>query len=255
MFFFLIGIFTGALGTMIGAGGGFILVPLLMALTPSASPAEITAISLLGVAANATSGSFTYLAQRRVILWAVVLFSLAAVPGSLVGAQLTRDIDLSGFQKIFAAILAVIGIYLAVFAKEKAKAGASPHAFKLSSKQLAWGSLLSFFVGILASFLGIGGGIIHVPLLSQVLAIPVGLAIGTSHCILAISAVTASVDHWYRGDLDFQNPTVLPIAIGMVLGAQIGAQLSHRIHGRWILRILGGVLILVAIKIFLFALK
>lgn len=250
-FYFGLGLATGALGTLIGAGGGFILVPLLLTLMPTASPAEVTAISLCAISANACSGSLTYLWQRKVVLKAAFAFLFASIPGTLLGAELSHRVDLKVFHFVFAVVLIFIGIYLLTRSREKANSQGSARGVDLSNQLLVLGMVLSFGVGMLASFLGIGGGIIHVPLLSQVLGFPVHLAVGTSHFILALSAVTATFDHWRRGDLNFLSEPVIPIAIGMTLGAQIGAQLSHHIKGVIVLRLLGGAAVLVGLR-FLF---
>ena len=74
----LLGLAVGAYGTIIGAGGGFILVPLLLFIFPGYGPEKVTAISLAVVWANATSGSIAYARQRQ------------AFGGPLTGKQVIR---------------------------------------------------------------------------------------------------------------------------------------------------------------------
>ena len=62
----LLGIAVGTYGTMIGAGGGFVLVPLLLILYPGKPPEAITSISLAVVFLNAASGTVAYVRQRRI---------------------------------------------------------------------------------------------------------------------------------------------------------------------------------------------
>ena len=108
-------------------------------------------------------------------------------------------------------------------------------------------------VGYLSSFLGIGGGIIHVPALSYLLNFPVHIATATSHFILAIMALTATVVHIVTGAFHHGAHRTVALAIGVVLGAQIGARLSERIQGGWIIKGLAGALGLVGLRILIMA--
>ena len=86
----LLGLLVGAYGTMIGAGGGFILVPVLLLLYPDDSPELVTSISLGAVFFNAVSGSFAYIRQRRVDFLAGNAFAAATIPGAIAGAAAAR---------------------------------------------------------------------------------------------------------------------------------------------------------------------
>ena len=116
------------------------------------------------------------------------------------------------------------------------------------------GMSISFFVGILASILGIGGGIIHVPAMVSVLNFPVHIATATSHFVLAIMAMVGTAVHVIDGSLGKgELHIILPLCIGAVFGAKIGAKLSRRIHGLWIMRSLACALGLVGIRILILA--
>jgi len=104
-------------------------------------------------------------------------------------------------------------------------------------------------VGYLSSFLGIGGGIIHVPALVYLLDFPVHIATATSHFVLAIMALTGTLVHIWDGSLKPGVEPTLCLAIGVLLGAPVGAQLSSRLHGPWIIRGLALALGLVGIRI------
>jgi uncharacterized membrane protein YfcA len=81
-----LGFVLGVFGTLIGAGGGFVLVPLLLLLYPRENPDLITAVSLSVVFANALSGSLAYGAMKRIDYKSGTMFSLAAIPGAVLGA-------------------------------------------------------------------------------------------------------------------------------------------------------------------------
>src|SRR5438477_1937862 len=110
----LLGLAVGAYGTMIGAGGGFVLVPLLLLIYPGKPPEAITSISLAVVCANALSGTFAYVRQRRVDYLAANSFALATLPGAIGGALVTSLVPRRLFDGIFALLLIGVSLLLAV---------------------------------------------------------------------------------------------------------------------------------------------
>ena len=113
------------------------------------------------------------------------------------------------------------------------------------------GIRISLAVGYLSSFLGIGGGIIHVPALVYFLDFPVHIATATSHFVLAIMALTGTLVHIWNGSFHEGVQHTLCLAIGVLLGAPVGAYLSTRLQGEWIIRSLAMALGLVGIRIFI----
>jgi uncharacterized membrane protein YfcA len=245
--FLALGITVGALGTLIGAGGGFLLVPVLMFLLPDKSPEQITAISLFAVACNSFSGSMAYLFRGQVHVRSAVVFSIASLPGAIMGTHLIGSISRTDFELIFSALLLSLGSFLIL--RKSSKRLVEIEKFIPSAKTYVLGASVSFVVAFVATFLGIGGGIIHVPLMSEFLAFPVHLATGTSHLVLAITSSVASIQHVRLGNIHLSEPFLGPLAAGMIVGAQMGAAISKRVHGQIILRLLGGALILVALRL------
>ena len=78
----LMGFFTGGYGTLIGAGGGFVLLPVLLLLYPQESPEILTSISLAVVFFNALSGTEAYAIMKRVDYKSGLLFSMTGLPGA-----------------------------------------------------------------------------------------------------------------------------------------------------------------------------
>ena len=119
------------------------------------------------------------------------------------------------------------------------------------SFQMWKGVAISTAVGFLSSLLGIGGGVIHVPVMATVLHFPVHIAAATSHFVLAFMAAEGTGVHFLTGalELDRAFAQAVMLAIGAVGGAQAGAQLSRRIHHTWILRALAVGLLLVGVRL------
>lgn len=114
---------------------------------------------------------------------------------------------------------------------------------------LLLGSIISFFVGFASSMLGIGGGIIHVPVMVNLLNFPVHIATATSHFVLSLMALTGSIVHYFQGILDEGVHEIVWLGLGVLIGAQIGAKYSNKIQGKLIIRSLAFALLLVAFRI------
>jgi uncharacterized membrane protein YfcA len=113
------------------------------------------------------------------------------------------------------------------------------------------GIAVSSIVGFVSSLLGIGGGVIHVPVMATMLHFPVHIAAATSHFVLAFMALEGTGVHFATGALSFDRSFLqaVMLAIGAVPGAQLGAVLSRRVHDQHIIRALAAALILVGLRL------
>ena len=247
-----LGVFVGTVGTLIGAGGGFILVPVLLLLYPNEAPATITTISLIIVFFNAVSGSLAYARTKKIDYKTGVVFSLAAIPGSIVGAFATAAVKRQLFDLLFGIILSLLSMLLLIRPARKSGAGQSQRSLAenppLSPAKLILGTLISTSLGFLSSFLGIGAGFIYVPAFVYLLDFPILTATATSLFILSLMSLTGAATHLLAGMLDHGMNLALVLSPGVICGAQIGARLSRRIHADWILRGLGLALGLVGVR-------
>jgi uncharacterized membrane protein YfcA len=238
-----IGFIVGTLGTLIGAGGGFLLVPLLLLLDAHIPPQVVTGISLAVVFFNAASGSFAYARMGRIDYKSGIAFSIAALPGAVAGAYLTSHIPRRLFDGIFGCLMIAASVYLI------STADAKTEERQLGTYNLWLGIAISAGIGFLSSLLGIGGGIVHVPAMTHALHFPVHVATATSHFVLSVTALAATVIHVANGTLNGQTGVIFWISIGAIVGAQAGARLSSEVKGAWILRGLAAGLGLVGIRI------
>ncbi len=107
-----LGFAIGAYGTLVGAGGGSVLVPVLLLMLPGESPATVTSISLAVVFFNAYSGTIAYMRLGRIDYYAGTLFSLAGVPGAILGVLLVHIVPRAIFDPVFGLLLFGIGAFL-----------------------------------------------------------------------------------------------------------------------------------------------
>lgn len=249
--FFFLGVFVGTIGTLIGAGGGFLLIPAFLVIFPDKKAGDLTAWSMLAVAANASSGSLAYAIRKKIHWKSAIIFSLMSMPGIWVGVAVGELVNRTAFELFFGLFMMGVSIFIIWKTVNKKKEQKESQSFQLTHKKIIVGALISFLVGILASFLGIGGGIVHVPLLIEGLKFPVHLATGTSHFILAISSITAVFEHYHLGHYVNLPYYMYLLVIGIVIGAQTGAWLSSKISSQKILITLAVALLAVSLRLLL----
>jgi uncharacterized membrane protein YfcA len=243
-----LGFAVGAYGTLIGAGGGFLLVPVLLLLLPEVSPASLTAMSLVVVFFNAYAGSWAYARSGRIHYPLGLLFATAGIPGALLGAWVVHLIPRNFFEAGFGGLLVLLGTYLLLQPERGQGSGAPlPFATELSWKRrLFLAAVGSAYLGLLSTLLGIGGGILYVPFMIRILGLPLHTAIATSQFVLALTALAAALTHLLHGALDsLLGPTAF-LALGVMMGAPVGAALSSVLRGPLIVRLLALALIAVA---------
>jgi len=258
----ILGFVVGTYGTLIGAGGGFVLVPVLLLIYPDESPEIITSISLAVVFFNASSGSSAYARMKRIDYKSGMIFAAATIPGAVLGALSTSLVPRRLFDLILGALMIAAAVFLLFYSggTEETRVKKSVHQFvrQLTDRDgtsysytynLVPGIGLSCLTGFLATFLGIGGGIIHVPILVNVLGFPVHIATATSHFVLAIMALTGTIVHIINGSFSHGLHRTIALAIGVLIGAQLGALLSGYLHGKRIIQGLAIALVFVGVRI------
>src|SRR5262245_38560677 len=249
-----LGFIAGAWGTLIGAGGGFVLAPVLLLLYPEESPETITSISLTVVFFNALSGTLAYASSKRIDYRSSSIFALATVPGAVLGALATTAVSRARFNLLFGFLLILVALFLFVSSAKKTVLQAADNKslsgiYNLSKSALFFGLFLSTVFGFLSSFLGIGGGFLYVPALVYGLAFPIRTATATSLFVLTITSFTGLATHIAAAHYHHGMRRAFVLSIGAILGAQAGAKLSQHIRGDWILRGLALALGLVGLKL------
>ncbi len=257
-----LGFVVGAYGTIIGAGGGFVLVPVLLLIYPGSGPEDVTAVSLAVVCANATSGSIAYARQRRIDYLTGAIFVAASVPGVIAGAITVHFVP----ERVFSSVFGVMLLAVAAFSVRGGSQTIRPpetgrgvlvrHMVDPDGRVYRYayrvwrGVILSAGVGFVSSLFGIGGGVIHVPAMIILLHVPVQYAVATSHFILAFTSAGATIIHAFDGSLGGDALVrAAALAAGAVPGAQLGAFLAHRIRGRQVLQLLAVAIVVLGVRL------
>ncbi len=236
-----LGFTAGVLGSMIGLGGGIIIVPVLTFL--GFPPTAAASNSLFAALSNAIASTISYSKQKRIVYPLGLKLGLLSIPGTVLGALFSTDVALDVFKILFGFVLIASAAYIFLRKKIESKE-------KTISKQMMVFAIgASFFAGIISSFFGIGGGIIFVPLMIVGMGMAMKKAAPTSQMILLFVSFSGVIAHSLLGHPDFLQAGLL--AIGSFFGGLVGARLSIDIKERYLQILVSMVILIAATKLFL----
>ena len=198
------------------------------------TPQNAIGTSLAVVFLNALSGTYAYIKQKKVFYDAGIKFAIATIPGAFLGSYMAQYFTGPSFKLSFGILLMILATIM--FFNRSPKAATIEFNKDTFTYNQTIGIVSSGLVGFLSSIMGIGGGIIHVPLMIYVLGFPTHIATATSHFVLAISSLVGVTSHLSLGNV-LPLPA-LSIGIGAVIGAQIGARLAKKTKSKLIIILL-----------------
>ena len=232
----IVGLLTGFLGSLFGLGGGFILVPFLTFIGYDIHRAVGT--SSASIVFTALSATFAYHRQGRVRYGIGALLASSSVVGAYIGALLTSYIPARELEVIFGIVMIYVAIRM-IFKKEnEGKEGYSKILILIGG----------FAAGVLSGLLGVGGGIVNVPLLVHA-GLTIHEAVATSSFTIIFTATSGAVKHALLGNTDF-NALVF-LGPGLILGAQLGALVAKRTKSGRLRLLFSAVVIVLALKMIL----
>jgi uncharacterized membrane protein YfcA len=260
---------AGAFGALLGLGGGVLIVPLLT-LGFGLPLREAVGVSLVCVIMTSSAAAGVYLERHVANLRLGMSLELFTALGALLGGSIAFLLNEQVLALLFAILLGYVAINMArprraaVTAEDPPiddaeggdpiapdapnPAGAAPIAPVAVVSPTTWTASLAgpgyavhslplgvvgaTFAGIVSALLGVGGGIVKVPLMHLGMGVPLKVATATSNLMIGITAAASAVIYLLRGEID---PYVAgPTAIGVFLGASIASRVAHRIDARWL---------------------
>ncbi|MHA1867038.1 MAG: sulfite exporter TauE/SafE family protein [Candidatus Heimdallarchaeaceae archaeon] len=281
---FGLGLLIGAISPTFGIGGGLLTVPLLILLYDFSGEVA-TATSLGVIIFTSLSGSLAYIREKRIDFKIAFAFMIFAIPGSVSGALVSRwlksqNYEIDYFQYIFAGTMIVIAIYkiATIFFQSKNKTSEKNVEEKVENEKeglkkvklrekftvtrsfddkrglhfeyktkLFPEVIIAFVGGFIGAMLGLGGGVIYVPILTMVLGIPAGIATATSTFTILFANPFAVALRWSSIQWNY----VLFLSIGTIISANIVPKFLHKIKSKWILTGFWTIAILAAIRLLL----
>ncbi|MFD2129727.1 sulfite exporter TauE/SafE family protein [Pseudogracilibacillus auburnensis] len=260
----LIGFLSAFVGSLVGLGGGIVLVPAMLFLYDNfssfswANPQAIVGISLITMVFTGLSSTLAYYRLKRVDIKTGVIFLIGSLPGSVVGSWINTRLETDQFSLYFGILMIIIFIMMLVDREKLRKnkpleitdqtrtfmIDGETHQYNITYVPAI---ILSFAVGLLSGLFGIGGGTISVPAMILFFGIPVQIAIATSMFMIFFISIISASAHIVLGHIVWSY--VLFFVIGSYIGGTVGAKTSKLFKGKtleWILRI---VIVIAAIRL------
>ncbi|MDA8267363.1 MAG: sulfite exporter TauE/SafE family protein [Actinomycetota bacterium] len=259
---FLISIAAGVLGSLIGLGGGVVVVPVLTLLFHVDIRLAIGA-SIVSVIATSSGAAAAYVRERMTNLRAGMFLEIATVTGALTGAYLTTVLPARVLFVVFGVVLAYSA--LATFQKRHADRPLAvstdriANAMKLhgsyfddaQGREVAYkvvgtkpGLALMYVAGLVSALLGIGSGALKVPAMDLAMHLPMKVSTATSNFMIGVTAAASAGVYFARGQID---PIIAaPVAAGVLGGAMLGARVLGKMQSKTIRLVFVIVLVVIA---------
>jgi len=248
------GVVAGIFGSLLGLGGGILIVPFLT-LAFGLPVREAVGVSLVSVIVTSGASAAVYLERRVANLRLGMVLELFTAGGAVIGGTVAFLLD----ERLLAGLFTALLVYVAVTmvrrpespatevlaetamvdeAPEPARGGGPSLAALATSLSgpdyhvhgLGVGTIGAVVAGVLSAILGIGGGLVKVPVMHLLMGVPLRVATATSNLMIGITASTSAIVYLLRGGID---PLVAgPTALGVFLGATIGSRTAHRVDVR-----------------------
>lgn len=244
---------AGVFGSLLGLGGGVLIVPLLT-LGFGLDLRSAVGVSLVSVIMTSSAAAGVYLERHVANLSLGMRLELFTAIGALVGGSIAFLIDERLLSVLFGGLLVYVALSMLRSSEvepDGAQASGAPEAGSSAGevagpgyevRNLRLGVVGATGAGVVSALLGVGGGIVKVPLMHLAMGVPLRVSTATSNLMVGITAAASAVIYLIHGEVD---PYVAgPTAIGVFLGASLGSRIAPRIDLR-ILRLLFVVVLLV----------
>jgi uncharacterized membrane protein YfcA len=236
------GVAAGTFGSLLGLGGGILIVPLLT-LGFGLPLREAVGASLVSVIMTSSASASVYLERHVANMRLGMTLELFTAFGALVGGLVAFLLDEQVLAGLFTLLLLYTAWSMARPRHEAADDAATDDPPEPDGSfvgtlggpsyrvhRLGIGTLASVGAGIVSALLGIGGGLVKVPVMNLIMGVPLRVATATSNFMIGVTASAGAIVYLLRGGID---PYVAgPTAVGVFIGASIGSRVAHRIDTR-----------------------
>ena len=255
-----IGVLVGLVGSLIGVGGGFFVVPFLLRAMDGFTKESASAASLGIVLLSAISGTLANAKRKRIDYRTGAVLAAGTLPGAWLGRVVIGRLTEREFAWSFGALLLAVAAYV-FFVKLKKGRGlvrGTPRELTDSEGQrhpyevnLPLGFGVSLGIGVISSLFGIGGGLILVPFLVIVYGMPPVCATAAAQFTFVFAAAMGLAVSLAKGQLSGEGARVIGLlGLGVVIGAQLGVVYAKRLPERVFRLLLVGVIVAVAVTMF-----
>jgi uncharacterized membrane protein YfcA len=254
IFIFSGGVLAGAFGAILGLGGGVLLVPLLTLIFGLPINKAI-GISLVAIIATSSGAAGNYLRSGVADLRLGLILVLATAVGGGCGGYFAVYFSHQLLSFLFGLVLLYASVNMVLRRRtenetpDRGEPGVDSPDRRMFSSRGAVAVGGSFFAGGISGLLGVGGGIVQVPIMYLILKVPLKVATATSAHMIGITALSGSLFYYFRGEVD---PLIMaPTTIGVFLGATLGSWAAPKIRADVIKSVFVAVLLYSSLQMFL----
>lgn len=262
----VISVAAGLLGSLVGLGGGIIIVPVLTILFHVDIRFAIGA-SIVSVIATSSGAAITYIRKKLTNIRAGMFLEIGTTLGALTGAYVTTLVSSNALYLLFTFVLAYsvfimlrkhrqetplkaskdhVANYLQLHGSYYDESKARQITYKV--KNTRFGLICMYIAGMISALLGVGSGALKVPAMDIAMHMPIKASVATSDFMIGVTAAASAGAYFARGQI---NPVIAaPVAIGVLLGAIIGSRLLNRVPARYVQALFVLVLTVVAVEMF-----
>jgi uncharacterized protein len=265
-FFFVLvsSAFAGFVGALVGLGGGVFIVPILTLVFHVPFTAAIGA-SIVSVIATSSGAAAAYVKDRMTNLRVGMFLEVATTLGAICGALISTVLDPTILFIVFGVVLLISALPLLMRLGEELPRDVVNHkwAEKLHLPgsypdrrthqdvayhvaHIRWGFSMMYVAGLISGLLGIGSGTFKVLALDTAMRLPMKVSTTTSNFMIGVTAAASAGIFFQRGDID---PVIAaPVALGVLVGATVGAKILTRMSNVWLKKVFVPVIVLVALN-------
>ena len=260
----LISVAAGCLGSILGLGGGVILIPALT-LGFGVNIRYAVGASIVSVIATSSGAAASYVRDHVTNIRLAILLEAATTVGALCGVMISSAIHPQLLYLIFGVSLLQSAYFMWKRNDQMAVLSHRPHPWaeklKLNShypdpalkKEVSYtvaevpkGFLYMFGAGLLSGLLGIGSGILKVVAMDRAMGLPIKVSSATSNFMIGVTAAASAGAYYAKGDI--VPALAAPVALGVLMGSMIGARIMMHVPAKQIRRLFVFVLVVVAIQ-------
>jgi uncharacterized protein len=263
---FLISIFAGIFGSIVGLGGGVVVIPVLTILMGVNIHFAIGA-SIVAIIGTSSGSASTYVRDKVTNLRVGMFLELASTSGAITGAAIAAYTNSAALEAIFGSILLVSLVPMVMKIGEDVPRSpelkglskglgltgsyteSDGRVVKYNATRPAEGLAGTAVAGVLSGLLGIGGGAFKVLSMDLAMKLPMKVSTTTSNFMIGVTAAASAGIYFARGDVD--PIIVAPVALGILIGAVVGARILLRSRNTTVRKIFAVVLAIAAVEMIL----
>jgi uncharacterized protein len=257
------GVITGMIGALFGIGGGIFLIPVLV-LVFHLPMHQALAASIIAVIATSSSTASVYVEKSMSNIRLGMSLEVMTTAGAILGGLAANLLPADTLKKFFACFLITMAglMWDRTRRHGEGKIVDDPTArvrgvyhdpaeqrdVRYSVRRLPAGMAVSFLAGNISGLLGVGGGIIKVPVMNMVCGVPIKAATATSNFMIGVTAVASAFIYFAHGNV--QPYYSAAAVLGVLAGSKFGTRLGAKLKGRTIISLFILLMLVVAVRMF-----